>query len=323
MNISHRPVGIFYEHPNWFKPLFQELERRKIPFVRIHAADHQYNPSEREVPYSLLVNRVSATAYLRGNTQGIFQASNYLAHVERLGIPVINGTGAQEIERSRIRQIELLAMLGLPFPRTRIVNHINQIIPAALSLRFPIVIKPNLQGSISSVQKFSSLHHLNKAIQSQQVSLGLDHTALVQEFIPAFDQKIVRVETLNGKFLYAVKIHTQRESFNLRPFEQFGNDIVRQALPLKNSIQVEPYSPTEQVVREVEKIAKEAKLDAGAVEYIISEQNGKVYYCNIIALSNFVADPVNVIGFNPHVEFVNLIEDKLRPAFELEPEPVL
>jgi hypothetical protein len=323
MSKFHRPIGIFYEHPNWFKPLFQELETRKIPFVRIHAADHQYNPSEREVPYSLVVNRVSSSAFLRGNTQGIFQASNYLAHVERLGIPVINGTAAQEIERSRIKQIELLTILGLPFPRTRIVNHINQIIPAALSLSFPIVVKPNLQGGVSSVQKFSSLHQLNKAIQSQQINLGIDHTALVQEFIPAFDNKNVRVEILNGKYLYAVKIHTRSESFNLRPFELFGEETSKKVDPFKSNILVEAYSPSQQIVREVERIAKEAKLDAGAVEYVISEQSGKVYYCNIIALSNFVADPVNVIGFNPYADFVDMIEGRLRPAFELEPVEVL
>jgi hypothetical protein len=317
MSTLKRPIGIFYEHPVWFKPLFQELEKRNIPFIRIHAADHQYNPGERDVHYSLLLNRVSSSAFLRGNSQGIFQASNYLLHVERLGIPVINGTRAQEIERSRILQIELLASLGLPFPRTRVVNHINQIIPAALSLKFPVVIKPNLQGNTSSIQKFSSLHQLTRAINSRTINLGIDRTALVQEYIPA--RKIVRVETLNKKFLYAVEIHTNSETFNLRPSD-FESDRQRRSLPLKNSIKVEAYSPPTQIVRNVERIAREAKLDAGAVEYVVNEQTGEVYYCNIIALSNFVSDPINVIGFNPYEEFVSFIEDKLWPDFQPEPE---
>ena len=28
-----RPIAILYEHPEWFKPLFAELERRDIPYV--------------------------------------------------------------------------------------------------------------------------------------------------------------------------------------------------------------------------------------------------------------------------------------------------
>jgi hypothetical protein len=86
--MNTRPVAIFYEHPVWFKPLFDEFQKRRIPFVRINAADHTYNPAEREAPYSILVNRVSSSAYRRGNVQGIFKSSRYIAHVERLGIPV-------------------------------------------------------------------------------------------------------------------------------------------------------------------------------------------------------------------------------------------
>ena len=34
-NSSHARVGILYEHPLWFEPLFDELDRRDIPFDRI------------------------------------------------------------------------------------------------------------------------------------------------------------------------------------------------------------------------------------------------------------------------------------------------
>ena len=38
------PVGILYEHPLWFEPLFDELDRRDIPFERINAARLAYAP---------------------------------------------------------------------------------------------------------------------------------------------------------------------------------------------------------------------------------------------------------------------------------------
>lgn len=309
-----RPIGIIYEHPSWFKPLFEELERRHIPFVRIHAANHQYNPAEREVPFSLLVNRVSSSAHVRGNSQGLSHSSHYLAHVERLGITVINGTPAQEIEASKVRQVELLAELGLPFPKTKIVNHLDQVVPAALSLRFPVVIKANQPGRVGGLQRFATLAALKKAIARHQVNLGVDHTAVVQEFIPARDNHIVRVETLNGKFLYALKVHNSRDSYNLRPEEFFGSE-------KPDSIRVEPYSPPQKIVQEVERIVKTAKIDVGAVEYIVSQVDGQVYYCNIVVLSNYVGDPVQVIGFDPHTSLVDFIEEKLRPVYEFDLAP--
>ena len=29
-----RPFAIYHEHPDWFRPLFAELQRRDIPFVQ-------------------------------------------------------------------------------------------------------------------------------------------------------------------------------------------------------------------------------------------------------------------------------------------------
>jgi len=41
-------------------------------------------------------------------------------------------------------------------------------------------------------------------------------------------------------------------------------------------------------------------IDVGGIEFIIDDRDGDIYYYDINALSNFVADAVNVIGFNPH-----------------------
>ena len=40
-----RPIGIYYEHPDWFRPLFAELDRRGTPYVRIPAERHSYDAS--------------------------------------------------------------------------------------------------------------------------------------------------------------------------------------------------------------------------------------------------------------------------------------
>ncbi|MDP9314013.1 MAG: hypothetical protein M3R24_24570 [Chloroflexota bacterium] len=61
-----QPIGILYEHPEWFAPLFVELERRELPYERILAHEHRFDPTAGSAPYSLVVNRVSpSSGYVR------------------------------------------------------------------------------------------------------------------------------------------------------------------------------------------------------------------------------------------------------------------
>jgi hypothetical protein len=96
-----KPIAVYYEHPDWFKPLFAEFDRRGTPYVRLDAAAHVWDPSERESPYSAVVNRASPSAYLRGHAQSTFHTLHWLKHLERIGVPVINGSEVYTSELSK------------------------------------------------------------------------------------------------------------------------------------------------------------------------------------------------------------------------------
>jgi hypothetical protein len=317
MSDLQKPIGIYYEHPDWFKPLFAELDSRGIAYERIDAAHHLYNPSETESPYALVVNRMSSSAYLRGNGQGIFHTAGFLTHLERIGVRVINGTAATAIETNKARQLSLLASLGLSFPNSRVVNHISQIPKAAAELKFPLVVKVNIGGAGAGIVRFDTPDGLQAAVDAGQIDLGIDQTALVQEYVQPRGGHIVRVETLNGKFLYAMKVFTTGESFNLCPAEicaipeQPTADFCLTEAP-KKGIQVEAYTPPAAIIADVERIARTAQIDVGGVEYLIDDQTGEVLFYDINALSNFVADAVNVVGFNPYARFVDYLETQLE-----------
>ena len=72
----------------------------------------------------------------------------------------------------------------------------------------------------------------------------------------------------------------------------------------KTGLRVEKASPPPAIVLEVEKIAQAAQLDVGGIEFLVDDRDGRHYFYDINALSNFVADAPNVIGFDP---FVNLV----------------
>ncbi len=200
MSKLKQPIAIYYEHPHWFAPLFKELERRRLPFVRIDAARHHFDPAQLdgEGNYSLVFNRMSPSAYRRGHGQAIFYTLYYLDHLEQRGKRIVNGPKAFRYETSKALQLSLLESLGLPYPKSRVINHPADAPQASDGLRFPIVVKPNIGGSGAGVTRFNSRKELEEAAVTGKLDLGIDSTALVQEFIPARDGHIVRVEVLGG-----------------------------------------------------------------------------------------------------------------------------
>jgi glutathione synthase/RimK-type ligase-like ATP-grasp enzyme len=312
-----KPIAIYYEHPDWFRPLFAELDRRQTPYVLIEASRHYYDPDETEIDYALLFNRMSPSAYLRGHGQGIFYTHNYLAHVERRGVRVINGRAAFAIETSKALQLSLLNSLGLPYPRARIINHPALAVDATRDLRFPVILKANIGGSGAGIVRYDSLASLERAIEAGTIDLGIDQTALVQEYVPARGGHITRVETLGGKYLYGIRVFTSGESFNLCPADicqtTDGVELARTACPLdapKTGLQVEACTPPDEVIEAVERIARTAEIDVGGIEYIVDDRDGSLLYYDINALSNFVADAPRVVGFDPHARLADFLEEE-------------
>ncbi|HET7767922.1 MAG TPA: hypothetical protein VFN74_04040, partial [Chloroflexota bacterium] len=180
-NARHKPIGILYEHPEWFKLLFAELERRGIAYEKLYVDEHWFDPTERESPYSLVVNRVSPSSYLRGHAGSILYARQYLAHLEQIGTPVVNGIGAYTLETSKALQLLLFERLGVRYPKARVVNHPSQLVTAAEGLTYPVIVKPNVGGSGALMQRFDSPDAL--AAGAPTIDFGVDRTALVQEYL--------------------------------------------------------------------------------------------------------------------------------------------
>lgn len=311
-----KPIAIYYEQPHWFKPLFAELDRRAIPYEKLDATTHGYAIEDHpEQQYALVVNRMSPSAWNREHGDTIFYTLGYLDHLEARGVRVINGSQAFRSELSKASQLSMLDSLHIAYPKTRIIHRPRQAAEAAADLRFPVVVKPNIGGSGAGVKRFDSPGQLAAAADAGEILLGLDSTALVQEFIPARGGYIVRCEVLAGKFLYAIKVHTTGESFDLCPADICrtvgGIDLDRAACALdapKSGIRVEGYEPSPSIIRDVERIMAAAGVELGGVEYMIDDREGNTampLYYDINALSNFVADGPNVIGFDPFVRLVD------------------
>lgn len=324
------PFIIYHEHPDWFKPLMSELSERGIPYKQVDPRFHHFAIDEKKPDYGLFFNRMSPSAYLRDGVQGIYYTLNYLKHLETLGVKVINGYKAFTYETSKAQQLSLMESFGYKYPKARVINHASQVVKASEGLRFPIVVKANIGGSGAGITKFNDLNELQQAVDNNQIDLGVDYTALVQEFIPAKGGYITRVETLGGKFLYAIRVYITGDTFNLCPADicqtNAGQELVRNACALdapKNGLKVEGYTPPPEVIEAVETIMQQSGIDVGGIEYIIDERDGELLYYDVNALSNFVADAVNVIGFNPHQKLVDFLEEQAVSTQVAEQRAVL
>jgi hypothetical protein len=299
-----RPIAVYHEHPDWFRPLFVELEKRKLPYVKLDAAAHRYDPGERSAPYSLVVNRASPSAYLRGHAASTFHTLHWVRHLERIGVPVVNGSKTYGYELSKASQIDALAELGLPFPRSIAINDVSQAVAAATDLRYPVLLKANIGGSGAGITKFDTAAALERAVSDGSACLGIDGVSLVQEAAPLRGGHITRVETLGGKFLYAINIESDG-GFDLCPADACI------ATPGRAAVRMTATTPPLEVIKAAESIAQAAHLDVGGIEYLIDDRDGEVLFYDINALSNFVARPLDVLGWDPHEALIDLIEARI------------
>src|SRR5207302_10840789 len=135
---------------------------------------------------------------------------------------------------------------------------------------------------------------LHAAIDEAKLELGIDRIALVQELIPARNGHITRVETLGGKFLYAIDIFITGENFNLCPAEICQVESVPAFLEgqlsdaPKVGLKVKRSTPPRSIIEAIEKIVAAAGIDVGSVEYMTDDRDGRAVFYDINALSNFV-----------------------------------
>jgi glutathione synthase/RimK-type ligase-like ATP-grasp enzyme len=317
-------LGIVYEHPEWFAPLFAALEAREVPYDRIDASAHHFDPSVAAgLPWTLVLNRMSPSAYLRGHGQAIVYTREFLRYVEANGIETVNGSAAFALETSKVSQLLLLRQLGLRAPRTRVINHRSQAVAAAEELTYPVVVKPNVGGSGAGMRRFDRPAELAAAVADGTLDLGVDETALVQEFLPVRNGHIVRVEVLDGRVLYAIKVFPKPGGFNLCPADicQTPADERSAAAPAaglcpielpKVALRVEAATTPQSVARDVLAIARRARLDLVGVEYLVNDRDGRVYYYDVNSLSNFVSNAPAVVGFDPYELFADYLAERLR-----------
>ena len=289
--MNNSPIGVLDEHPDWLDPLYSVFDERGVPYEKIDISNFSYNPQLKEcLPF--YINRLSPSALNRGHESAFAFTLDYITHLESMGARVINGSHTVLIETSKAKQASILSTLNIPQPRTIVLNNITQIEKYISDFQFPILIKPNCGGSGSGIQKFENPDDLKSATDAGEIDIPVNGLFIIQEFIQPRDGHIVRLETINGKLAYAMKVFTDG-SFNLCPSDGCDMDRSTPATDelgycpstTDSEVRFELYkNPPSDVVSAVERIVAHAGMECGGIEYTVGK-DGQWYIYDINPLS--------------------------------------
>jgi glutathione synthase/RimK-type ligase-like ATP-grasp enzyme len=301
-------LAVLYEHPIWFGPLFAALDRRGVAYEAIRLSDHRFDPASSDIPAALVLSRVAMSGFLREAEHGIFYAEALLAHWAGNGARVLNGAEVIAVDSSKARQLSLIARLGCQVPETRIVHRREDLPAAARTLRWPLLVKANVGGSGAGIARYRSEAELQESIAAGTVPESVDSALIVQEEVPARGGVITRVETLGGEFLYAIEVESGGDGFDLCPADACL------AQPGRVAVRMNAVQPPADLVEAAERIARAARLDLGGVEYLVDDRDGTARFYDLNALSNFVAKPLDILGWDPHERLVDFLEAAIRES---------
>jgi glutathione synthase/RimK-type ligase-like ATP-grasp enzyme len=308
---------VLHEHPEWQKPLFAALERRRVSFLPFDVTRAAFSNVE-PLRARLYFNQASPSAYLRGNTRAVPLALAFMRSLELLGARVLNGADVFALELSKSAQATLLHTLGIDCPRSITFNDVRALNAYSDEMDWPALLKPDQGGSGARIQVVESLAEV-EAIFGRDPDVWLpDNLFLLQEYLPHDPgQGIVRLEFLGGELLYAMRVITHGR-FNLCPSPvcnpDDGSGVCAMPEPPLEAPPVEfvPYPEVPRdAVETATRIVRAARLDVGGIEYLETHGGRRVFY-DINANSNLRPSVAAAFGFDPFERVVDFLIGQMQ-----------
>ena len=212
-------IHVLHENPAWLPPLAQAFDQRGLPWTEWFLHEASFDLAAPP-PDGVFYNRMSASSHTRDHRFSAELTACVLAWLERWGRRVVNGSGALDLEISKVRQYGVLERHGIATPRSVLVAGRGLIVAAAerYFAGRPVILKPNRGGKGLGVRLFPSAASLAAYVESDDYETPVDGVQLLQDYIRAPAPFITRAEFVGGRFLYAVEVDTS-DGFELCPAE--------------------------------------------------------------------------------------------------------
>ena len=206
---------ILHENDQWLAPFRETFTEMGLPVTEWHMASFVPDLAV-EPPRGIFYVRMSASAHTRGHFGVPEVTAGVLCWLERHGRRVINGSGALDLELSKVRQYQALMAHKLPVPLTYAARSPEQLISLAKNMPCPFVTKHNRAGMGLGVERFDSFDAFANRLDALAETPPVDGVTLLQVYIDSPESFITRCEFVGGKFVYALSVDTS-EGFELCP----------------------------------------------------------------------------------------------------------
>ena len=192
-------LAVLFEHPEWQKPLWAALDRRRVRYAALDLKQAAFDPDALPEA-ALYFNQASPSAYVRGNTRAVPLGLAWMRSLEAGGARVLNGSRAFSLELSKSAQAALLGRLEVPHPRSLVFNEPEAALEKWIG-GWPALLKPEQGGSGARMYLLQSPDELRRLLRDQTALWLPDNLLLLQEYFPVDEARgIVRMEFLGGKY---------------------------------------------------------------------------------------------------------------------------
>lgn len=275
-------IYILHENDEWTAPLIAALETLELPYESWHLAQGRVDLGG-EPPLGVFYNRMSASSHTRGHRYAPEFTSVVLSWLEHHDRRVVNGQRALALELSKVLQYHALESVGIRTPRTVAAVSRDDIVAAADAIPGPFITKHNRAGKGLGVRLFESKQDLIAYVDGPEFAPSVDGVTLVQEYIQASEPYITRLEFIDAKFLYAVKVDTS-QGFLLCPADACVVD--QPSAQPRFRILGDFHHP---LVGRLETFLRRAGVEVAGVEFIV-DREGRSYVYDINTNTNYNAE---------------------------------
>jgi hypothetical protein len=217
-------VHVLHENPDWFTPIGAALDTAAVPYEQWLIGDGMLDLDELP-PEGVFWSRLSASSHTRDHPYAKDHARGVLGWLEAHQRRVVNGRRVLELEVSKVAQLTALRAAGFDVPRTLAVAGMADLPAAARKLPVPFISKHNQGGKGLGVRLFASHDEFSAYTESPDYQAPVDGITLLQEYLPAAQPFITRVEIVGGAYVYAITADTARGGFELCPADACAVDV--------------------------------------------------------------------------------------------------
>jgi len=261
-------ISILTDVPEWVRPLVSLLESRG---TSVHVTDDP----EEIVANGLTVNRVSALLAERDKARAD-RITHSLQAWEAEGRSVVNGSLCFQIGYSKLAQARLFTECGVRTPQT------YPAVPGGRAIQGKaVLLKPPAGGFGRGIRRLENGEPAPDGLFSR------DEGWIEQELLTAADGCVHRIEVLGSDVLYEARSPIQADQFNYCL-----------AHPESDVTLWPPRDIAPKVTESVKKILRAAKMELGAVEYLLDEEDNPIFI-DLNPVSSFHPGATAVLGRDP------------------------